>query len=154
MSVGLFPIVEVPDYEEESVQSSIEYKSSVAWDMKAGDFVRNGANQILSCDGKEAFKVWCHKTAKTERFVCLSYPDSLGTEMDEALREESDDAVEAAIERTITEALMANPCTELVNEFVFEWDGDSLKCSFVVKGINLEEFSLSITMNGQEVEEN
>lgn len=142
----LFPTVEVPELIQESEQYDEKYKPSVLWDLEAGDFVRNGANQLLECDGREAYRVWCVKVVNTERYTCLAYSDSIGTEMESAIKEKSSGAVESAIERTITEALLVNPRTEYVRGFVFTWNGDSVVCSFNVKGIEWEEFPLSVTV--------
>lgn len=146
---NLFPTVEVPELIQESEQYDEKYKPSVAWDLEAGDFVRNGANQLMECDGRDAYRVWCVKVVNTERWACLAYPDSIGTEMESALKEKTNAAVESAAERTITEALLVNPRTEYVREFEFTWNGDELFCSFTVKGIDWEEFPLSVTIGNR-----
>lgn len=143
---ALFPVVEVPELIEESEKFDEKYKPSVAWDLEVGDFIRNGANQLVESDGREAYRVWCIKNAMTERYACTAYPDSIGTEMESALKEKSNGAVESAVERTITEALLVNPRTEYVRGFSFIWNGDELHCSFTVKGIEWEEFPLSVTI--------
>lgn len=65
----------------------------------------------------EAYKIWCVKAVSTERYSCLGYDDDIGAEMEDAMKEEDDTAVELAIERTIEEALMVNPRTESVEDF-------------------------------------
>ena len=47
--------------------------------------------------------------------------------------------VESMVQRTITDALMVNPRTEDVRDFSFTWNGDSMHCSFKVKGIDWDE---------------
>lgn len=136
MAERLFPTAEVPEFLEDSPQYDETYKPSAAWDFEKGDFVRNGANQLVKSTGKEAYKTWCVKMVCTERYRCLAYPDELGVEMDDALKEESNSAVESAVERTISEALLVNPRTEYVRDFVFTWSGDELRCSFTVKELN------------------
>src|SRR5699024_2503429 len=96
------------------------------------------------CDGVEGYKVWCCKMALTERYDCAAYPDEIGTELAEALAEDSEKAVESAIERTITEALMVNPRTEYVRNFEFVWSGEAISVSFTVKGVDTDEFKVSI----------
>ena len=147
---ALFPVGEVPELIEESERYDEKYKPSVAWDLEKGDFVRTGANQLVACDGREAYRVWCVKNALTERYTCMAYPDSIGTEMESALKEKSNGAVESAVERTITEALLVNPRTEYVRGFSFTWNGDELHCSFKVKGIDWEEFPLAVTIGKSE----
>ena len=145
----LFPTVEVPDFIEESEMYDEKYKPSVAWDFEKGDFVRNGANQLVECGGKDTYRVWCVKVVQTERFTCLAYSDYIGTEMESALKEKSNGAVESAIERTITEALLVNPRTEYVRGFSFSWKGDEIYCRFTVKGIEWEEFPLSVIIGNR-----
>ena len=71
--------------------------------------------------------------ALTQRYDCAAYPDEIGTELNEALAEDSEKAVESAIERTISEALMVNPRTEYVRNFEFSWSGEAVSVSFTVK---------------------
>lgn len=139
MADELFPVVEVPEFSAENEEYDTEYRRSVRWDPAAGDFVRDGANRMVECDGKEAYAVWCFKIAQTERYQCLAYPDSIGTEMERALDNDDEKTVESMVQRTITEALMVNPRTEDVWDFNFSWDGDSMHCMFKVKGVGWDE---------------
>ncbi len=139
MSEPLFPVVEVPEFISESTEYDTQYKRSVRWDPVKGDFARDGANRLVECDGREAFAIWCFKIAQTERYRCLAYPDVIGTEMERALDNDDEKTVESMVQRTITDALMVNPRTEDVREFEFVWNGDSMHCSFKVKGISWDE---------------
>lgn len=139
MSESLFPVVEVPEISPEDAEYDTQYKRSVRWDPATGDFVRDGANRMVECDGKEAFAIWCFKIAQTERYSCLAYPDTIGSEMEHATDDDDEKTVESMVERTITDALMVNPRTEYVRDFVFSWDGDDMHCSFKVKGIGWDE---------------
>ena len=139
MSESLFPVVEVPDFISESTEYDTQYKRSVRWDPVKGDFVRDGANRMVECDGREAFAIWCFKIAQTERYRCLAYPDSIGTEMERAMDNDDEKTVESMVQRTITDALMVNPRTEYVRDFVFTWNGDNMHCTFLVKGIGWDE---------------
>lgn len=147
MAERLFPVFDMPEIVPREEKYEEKYKPSVAWDMAAGDFIRDGAHKLISCDGKEAYETWCYKVVSTERFACSAYPDEIGTEMEQAMKEKSNEAVESAVERSITEALLVNPRTEYVRGFAFDWKGDSLYCSFTVKGIEWEEFPLSVAIN-------
>ena len=145
MANTLFPTVSIPSLSLPKRYNDIRYKRSMAWDLKAGDFVRDGAGKIQEDNGREAYMVWCIKTSTTERFTKLAYPDTIGGEIEAAKKASSDEAVELALERTIREAIMVNPRTEYVRDFEFTWiDGDHLRVSFVVKGKNIQEFPLSI----------
>lgn len=142
----LFPVFEVPEMQRESDLHDYKYRPSVKWDFEAGDFVLDGANRLVECDGIKAYITWCYKVVQTERFKCLAYPSEIGVEMDMAVREPDEKAVESAIERTITEALQVNPRTEYVRGFSFSWHGDSVKCSFTVKGKGTSEETLTVIL--------
>lgn len=139
VSGPLFPVVEVPEFIPENTRYDTQYKRSAKWDPAVGDFVRDGANRMVECDGREAFSIWCFKVAQTERYRCLAYPDSIGTEMERALGNDDEKTVESMVQRTITEALMVNPRTEDVLDFVFSWDGDHMHCQFKVVGVNSDD---------------
>lgn len=139
MSEPLFPVVEVPEFISENTEYDTQYKRSVRWDPAIGDFVRDGANRMVECDGREAFAIWCFKIAQTERYRCLAYPDSIGTEMDRAMDNDDEKTVESMVQRTITDAIMVNPRAENVWDFEFLWNGDNMNCSFKVKGVSWDE---------------
>lgn len=145
----LFPVFDVPSVSRLADTEKKKYKRSLKWDIASGDFVLDGANRVEAAGGRENFEIWCLKVVQTERFSCLAYPDEIGVEMEEAMKQSTHEAAESLIERTICEALLVNPKTEYVRDFTFWWKADSLSCSFTVKGKELEEFTLStnITMS-------
>lgn len=145
MSQSLFPVVQVPEFMSENAGYDTEYRRSARWDPAAGDFVRDGANRMVECDGREAYSIWCFKIAQTERYRCLAYPDSIGVEMERALDNDDEKTVESMVQRTITEALMVNPRTEDVLDFEFSWDGDNMHCRFKVKGAGWDK-EITITI--------
>lgn len=145
MAEKLFPVVKVPDFAEQKAEYDRRYKRSVKWDAAKGDFVRDGANRMVECSGRDAFFQWCFKTAQTERYRCMAYPDVIGTEMEKALADDDEKTVESMVQRTITDALMVNPRTEYVRNFNFIWDKDKMNCEFSVKGRDMEElFTITI----------
>lgn len=146
MADDLFPVVDVPAYEEENEEYDITYKPSVMWDLEKGDFVLDSTGAMSLSEGLEAYKVWCVKAVATERFSCLSYADDIGSEMEDAMREEDDNAVELAIERTIEEALMTNPRTESVGDFEFQWEPSAVYVRFVVQAVYWESFELKVIL--------
>lgn len=143
---NLYPVVDIPDYEEENEEYDTEYKPSVAWDLEKGDFVCKSPFCMLKNEGLEAYKIWCVKAVSTERYSCLGYDDDIGTEMEDAMKEEDDTAVELAIERTIEEALMVNPRTESVEDFEFEWEPSVVRVKFTVYAIHWEKFDLEVEL--------
>lgn len=139
MSEALFPVFEVPDVIERSSEYDRQYKRSVKWDTEKGDFARDGAGRMVECDGREAFMIWCFKIAQTERYTCLAYPSAIGVELEAATADDDEKTVESMVQRTITDALMVNPRTEFVRDFVFSWNGDEMHCSFNVKGMEWDD---------------
>lgn len=140
----MFPVIDSPVLVQEKEKYDLTYKPSVAWNEEKGDFVTDGANRICKSNGADAYKAWCKKMALTERYACASYPSELGAELEAALQEPDHKAVESALERTISEAILANPKTEYVKEFDFTWQGDSVSCSFLVRGVDGNEFEVTI----------
>lgn len=135
---NLFPVFDVPEVIDSSVEKQ-KYNPSVYFDFEKGDFLRDGAHRMVVADGKMAYIQWCRKIVDTERFTCLAYGTDIGTEMYDALNKGDHSAVESAVERTITEALMVNPRTEYVREFEFSWFNADLTVAFVVKGKEYDE---------------
>lgn len=68
---NLYPVVDIPEYEEENEEYDAEYKPSVAWDLEKGDFVCESPFCMLKSEGLEAYKTWCVKAVATERYSCL-----------------------------------------------------------------------------------
>lgn len=145
MSQPLFPVVQIPEFTPENSRYDTAYRRSAKWNPVTGDFVRDGANRLIECDGREAYAIWCYKVAQTERYRCLAYPDSIGVEMERALDNDDEKTVESMVQRTITEALMVNPRTEDVLDFEFSWDGDNMHCRFKVKGADWDQ-EIAITI--------
>jgi hypothetical protein len=143
---NLFPVFDVPEIKTPAPAEEQKYKPSVYFDYALGDFRRDGANKLVMADGKEAWKQWCIKTVLTERLDRMSYSSDIGTELEDALKQADRQAVESALERTITEALMVNPKTEYVRGFNFIWDSDGLHCEFTVKGKEWEEQHIGVIL--------
>ena len=130
---NLYPVFEMPELmEQQQAQPEPEYPESYLFDFEKGDFVRDTAGRIVIADGHRAWVQWCVKTVLTERFAYLAYSQNYGTEIETALRQPSRQAVEAELERAITEALLVDPRTEMVRDFRFTWEGDQLQVAFTV----------------------
>ncbi len=143
----LFPVFDIPEVEEDEEEYDTEFKSSVAWDVEKGDFVIDTKHQVVRSDGYEAYRIWCYKALQTERLSCLAYDEDVGVEFEDALKEDDENAVELEVERTIQEALMVNPRTESVENFVFEWKPKGLNVTFDIVPVQWEEFSLSLELD-------
>ena len=148
MAESIYPTFSLPavaiDAEDAKRKS---YKQSLYFDYEKGDISMDATHRPILAEGREAFCQWCLKQCVTERGTRLSYSDKIGVEIVKAAREENDiQAIESAIQRTITEALMVNQETEYVRNFRFSWDGaDSLQVTFTVKGHEWDEGTLSVT---------
>ncbi len=143
---NLYPVFDVPEIITPAPAEEQKFKPSVYFDYDMGDFRRDGANKLVVADGREAYQQWCIKTAQTERLERMAYGSDIGTELDDALKQADHDAVESALERTITEALMVNPKTEYVRGFEFTWDSDGLHCDFTIKGKEWEEHHVGVIL--------
>jgi len=130
---NLYPTFEPPTIvEQEQPQLAPEYPESYLFDFEKGDFVRDAAGRIMVADGHRAWVQWCVKTVLTERLACLAYSWNYGAEVEQARKQPDRALVEMEIERTITEALMVDPRTELVRDFSFKWRADELYVSFTI----------------------
>ena len=145
---SLYPTFNLPKVAVKNIEPAKEvYRPAPMFDYDSGDFVRDGAGRLVMAEGKEAYIEWCLKQCVTERGTKLAYSDKIGVEMVAALKDGEADpgAVQSAIEKTITEALMIHPATEYVRKFKFGWDGGShLLVTFVVKGYDWEEETLTV----------
>jgi len=146
---NLYPIFEMPELVEQQTQPKPEYPKSYLFDFEKWDFARDAAGRIAIADGHTAWVQWCIKAVLTERFACLAYSWNYGAEVEQALKQPDRALVEMEIERTITEALMADPRTELVRDFSFKWRADELYVSFTVVPVigepaRIEEVRLSV----------
>jgi hypothetical protein len=128
---NLYPVFEVPEIvEQQQTEPAPQYGKSWLFDFEKGDFVLDGTGRVVEADGHTAWVQWCVKTVLTQRFAHVIYSFDYGTELEEALKQPSRKAVEAELERVITEALLVDPRTEMVRDFTFEWEGDAVKVSF------------------------
>ena len=125
---GLFPVFDVPDTLAEDVERQEKYAPGPNWDVEAGDFVTDGTGQALYGSGYDAWVLWCTKVILTQRWAHLGYSADMGIEAEQAFQAPGRAAAESSFERTITEALLADPMgrTVQVRDFSFQWEADSL----------------------------
>lgn len=132
MADTLYPVFDIPSIEAEGTDAERSFKPSPLFDYDIGDFVRDGANRVVMVDGRDGYILWVLKVLKTQQGACLSYM-GVGIDHEAALAETSREAVQAAFERSISEALLVHPCTERVYDFVFEWDSDTIYIGMTIK---------------------
>lgn len=125
--------VAVPAFIEESSEYDTQYKKDNEMESRKG--FREKCNKPgCGVYRRREHMIWCMKVSMTERYSCLAYSNDIGVEMEDALAQDDEKTVESMVERTIRDALLVNPRTEWVRDFEFEWNGDSMNCSFKVKG--------------------
>ena len=136
MSNNLFPVFDVPSALAGETETQNKYPPAPMWDVEKGDFVMDGAKKTLYGSGYDAWVLWCTKTIMTQRWAHDGYSSNAGIEADEAFSEPDREAQESAFERTITEALLADPMgrTTQVTDFEFTWEADSLWIECIVTG--------------------
>jgi hypothetical protein len=136
MASSLFPVIDVPGALAEDIKIERQYRPAPLWDFEKGDFATDGANRPLYGTGYDAWVQWCIKTIMTQRGARYGYSGNAGIEGDEAFKEPDRKARESAFERTVTEALLADPMgrTLQVLDFEFDWSADSLSITCTVIG--------------------
>jgi len=122
---SLFPVFNVPAALAEDTPTIQRYNPAPLWDYERGDFVLDGAKKLLYGSGHDAWVLWCLKSVLTQRWAHLGYGSNAGIEAEQAFRETNQRAAESVFERTITEALLADPMgrTTQVRNFQFRWEG-------------------------------
>lgn len=151
MSDYLYPAFDVPAITPPKSEANTgKYLPSALFDFVNGDFIMDGANRLVECDGKTAWEQWCVKTVCTQRYACMSYNSDAGIEAEEILSTQDRSAAESLAERTITEALMADPYgrTQCVRNFTFEWGTDWLQITFDAVGMGGEPSRLTVKLRG------
>ena len=136
--MSLFPTFEVPQIADATSTAAFTYKPAYRFDMATGDFVVDGNGHAIVADEAEAWKEWCQKQLATERFAFLAYGTDIGIESEPVMAEQTFAAQQSALERTITECLLADPYkrTTRVDGFTHERRADSIYTTFTVTGQN------------------
>lgn len=132
MAQTLYPVFSIPDIDVSSAEQAQVMKAGPLFDYDLGDFVLDGQNRVVYVDGSDSYTLWVLKTLNTQYGACDAYPD-YGIDSEEAMAQPDREAVQSALERTITEALSENPATERVSDFSFTWEGSDLNVRFIVK---------------------
>ena len=146
---NLFP----EGYENEAIEAddivedkAIGYRNGIAFDDRAGDFVRDGKNNILDSTGIESWKSWCVNCLQTERYKHLAYSTDFGIELDAVFRARSREEAESILTRQITEAILADPYgrAEYIESLYFSWEApDAIEAHLTIHGI--DDVSIDVT---------
>ncbi|QTH41727.1 DUF2634 domain-containing protein [Cohnella sp. LGH] len=136
---NLFPTELPVEEQEELVEPGVFFGRSWRFDFEAGEFVTTPTGKVAVSEGKDAWVEWCKKALLTERYRHLVYSRDYGQEFEELLRSGLPrSAIEMEIQRIATETLMSDPRTASVDDFVYEWSGDSCRFSCVVSNVHDE----------------
>ena len=147
---NLFP----ESYDEETMDvnelvdtTPVGYRPGVAFDLKTGDFVRDGRNQLIDSTGVDSWKQWVLNCIQTERYKYLAYNSDYGVEWEKVRQATSQEEAESIMTRQISEAIMADPYkrTAYIDELDFEWTNpDAVQISATIVGI--DDITIDITL--------
>lgn len=147
---NLFP----ESYDEETMDvnelvdtTPVGYRPGVAFDLKTGDFVRDGRNRLIDSTGVDSWKQWVLNCIQTERYKYLAYNSDYGVEWEKVRQATSQEEAESIMTRQITEAIMADPYkrTAYIDELDFEWTNpDAVQISATIVGI--DDITIDITL--------
>lgn len=144
MSDKLYPDFPVPIAQQQDPETQ-PYLPAPMFDFEAGDFVRDGANRIVMCDGHEAYREWCLKVLNTQLGASMAYV-GIGIDGERAMAQPTRQATESHITRSITEALSMHPGTQRVKDFRFEWESDALHVSFTIDAKDMASFDINMNI--------
>lgn len=156
MANNLFPSgydTETIDAQDVLSNGPVGYRPGVAFELKTGDFVRDGKNQLTDSTGIESWKSWCTNCLQTERYAHLAYSADFGIEYEKAFRAESREEAESILTRQITEALKADPYgrTIYVEDIKFTWPAaNAVEVTATVVGIDDVTVDITAYMQGGE----
>lgn len=142
---NLFPTFAVPKVVENKIPKENRTKKSVYFDFEKGDFSLESNGEIKTATPYDAWVQWCLKTVLTQRWAFLAYSTQAGVEIEEAFAQQDRKAQESYMEKTITEALLADPYqrTRRVYDFTFVWKTDGVEVTFWVNGLWVEDKKLT-----------
>jgi len=145
MADSLYPVFDIPDIDEDDDQEEEELKAGPLFDFEIGDFALDGQNRVVFVDGNDLFMLWVVKALQTQVGAYRSYY-YFGIDQEGAEDQPDREAVESALERTISEMLMTNPQVEDVDNFIFSWEGSNLYVTFIVTPKNWDAFDVNMAL--------
>ncbi|MEK3827404.1 contractile injection system sheath initiator [Paenibacillus sp. FSL K6-1558] len=128
------------DEEDLSGAASEEVRFGRSWryDYDAGDFVLTPSGKVATADAHEAWVQWCIKAVKTPRYRHVIYSRDYGSELEDLIGQgDSRGVMESEIARMVTETLLADPRTDAVGQFTFDWDRE--QCGFTCRVMSVQD---------------
>ncbi|MDR9855981.1 DUF2634 domain-containing protein [Paenibacillus sp. VCA1] len=117
--------------------SGVVFGRSWKFDFKAGEFVMSPTRKMATADEKEAWVLWCEKAVRTPRYRHLIYSRDYGSELEELIGSGGRSIQESEIRRMVSETLLADARTQSVDQFVFDWEGET--CRFTCRITNIRD---------------
>ena len=134
--MALIPEFNIPEFIEESLKTDHEsiFKRSIDFDFKEGGIKRDGKNNLANANFIKTFNDWVVKALSTERGTCDFYSDNYGAEFEKIFRMNDRKQQEMAIEKTVTETILADDLkrARYINGFKFNWQVGSVEVKFNV----------------------
>lgn len=132
----LYPAFEVPSIKD-TIKKDNRQMTSLYFDFEKGDFVLSNTGDIKTATSYDSWVQWCLKTIYTQRWAFMAYGSQTGVELEEAFAQNNRALCESYIQKTVTEALLADPYSRTVRvyDFKFKWGVDSVDLELTVSGI-------------------
>lgn len=149
--MALYPTFQVDGQQDAAAEQGPLFKTGYRVDQKTGDIVIDSAGKAIPTDGTETWQQWCARQIQTERYAFAGYSTDIGVEIEAAMNQPTREAQESMIERTVTEAVLADKQRRAsrITNFQFVWSGDSCVTSFTVVGNDGSEVNVSAKIGGQ-----
>lgn len=134
------------DDELEMEDEEIEQPTAPKFDLERMYVIVDPIGRVEMGNEKSAYKFWVTKCLLTERYKYMAYDTDFGIEIEEIIRSNYDrEIAESELIRVITEGLMVDERTLGVEDFEFEWNGDSTYVTFAIESVfGREELDLMI----------
>lgn len=128
---------------QEAESGEVRFGRSWRFDYDAGEFVLTPSGKVAAADGHEAWVQWCSKAVRTPRYRHVIYSRNYGSELEDLIGGgDSRGVVESEIVRMVTETLLADPRTEAVDQFAFDWEREVCRFSCRVTSVQEETMIL------------
>lgn len=126
---NLFPTAGSATVLPETQVKVVKFGKSWSFDFEKGDFYMTPTGKVMETTGEDAWMEWCQKAVLTVRYRYLAYSRQHGQEFPDLIRRNLGRAAnESEVKRITTEALVVDPRTATVENFIFTWEGD--QCFF------------------------
>jgi len=107
--------------------TAVKFGRSWRYNFEKGEFELSLTRKVTEINDVDAWVEWCKKALATQRYRYMAYSRNHGHEFEDLIsRNLSRQGNESEIKRIVTETLMVDPRTAVVENFTFDWDGDAV----------------------------